>query len=35
MKVITALKTPYTKQGKIDFDTFSKLIQRQIDNNNK
>jgi len=35
MKVITALKTPYTKQGKIDFDTFSKLIQRQIDNNIK
>ena len=32
MKVITAIKTPFNKKGRIDFDTFSKLVQRQIDN---
>lgn len=33
MKFITAIKTPYTKKGRIDLNAFSKLVQRQIDAN--
>ena len=31
MKIITAIKTPYNTKGKIDFNAFSFLVQRQID----
>ena len=34
-KVITAIKTPFNKKGKIDFNVYSKMVQRQIDNNVK
>lgn len=29
--LITAIKTPYNESGKIDFDAYDRLVQRQID----